>query len=155
MLRLRARLDTRHGHGGFVRRAARLHRRTLPCDLGIAGGNRACGEVEALQGVREHAHLLVPPGAGARLRHDVCGRRARRSPPLGQPQWVQLAMHDGPQEGVAGDTGDVGEPCTHLEVHAFQRLVHVEDMGRPVRKQCGPRPRAIQFSERGCKSSLK
>ena len=46
MLRLRAGLDTRQGHGGLVRREARLHRRQLPLDLGLAGGKLARGEVE-------------------------------------------------------------------------------------------------------------
>ena len=102
MRRRRARRDPRHEPGGRVRRAARLPRRTLPLDLGIASGTRVRGAGEEGSRRRAHADLRVPPGTGARRREDLCGRRAGRGASLCQPQWVPLAMPTSSPHGGAG-----------------------------------------------------
>ena len=59
---------------------------------------------------------------------------------LGDLFGVPLAMHNGPQNGLAGDPGDVGEHFAELEVHELQRLLHVEDVGSAVGNEGRPMP---------------
>ena len=50
----------------------------------------------------------------------------------GQDIWIALAGHDRPDDGHAGDAGDVGYHVMQLQVHLHQRLLHVLNVRRRV-----------------------
>ena len=52
-----------------------------------------------------------------------------------QNLWVALARRDRPDDGHAGNSGDVGHDMMKLQVHLRQRLLHVLNVCRRVIQQ--------------------